>query len=135
MISAECVRRVEHAWRLHGPGDVVVFSGAGECPIVEGCRCWPSEAMQMAGYWATGAHPYVLEERSRTTRENAEFCAALLRGLRVDRVVVVTSFWHAPRAWWCWHGRGLKVRVSPSPGSVRYVPGEVRAWLRLLFSR
>lgn len=38
------------------------------------------------------------EGRSRDTRENAQFAAAVLREHKIDRLVVVTHAWHMPRA-------------------------------------
>jgi uncharacterized SAM-binding protein YcdF (DUF218 family) len=39
-----------------------------------------------------------LETKSRDTRENAQYSAALLRDLDVQQVVLVTHGWHMPRA-------------------------------------
>ena len=39
-----------------------------------------------------------LENKSRDTRENAQYSAALLRDLDVTQVVLVTHGWHMPRA-------------------------------------
>jgi uncharacterized SAM-binding protein YcdF (DUF218 family) len=114
----ECRRRVLWAQGLFRPGDTIVFSGRGE-------------ARPMADLF--GRRPRWLEDASTTTVENAERCAGLLLSLGFDRVTVVSSWWHAPRVWWCWRGRGVRVRVEPAPGSWRYVPGELRAWAEILF--
>jgi uncharacterized SAM-binding protein YcdF (DUF218 family) len=39
-----------------------------------------------------------VETKSRDTRENAQFSAAMLRDLEVQQVVLVTHGWHMPRA-------------------------------------
>jgi uncharacterized SAM-binding protein YcdF (DUF218 family) len=39
-----------------------------------------------------------LENKSRDTRENAQYSAAMLRDLEVSQVVLVTHGWHMPRA-------------------------------------
>ena len=39
-----------------------------------------------------------VESRSRDTRENAQFAAAVLKESRVEHVVLVTHGWHMPRA-------------------------------------
>lgn len=51
----------------------------------------------------------LLEERSRTTEENASFSAALLRERGVQTVLLVTSALHMRRALQHWEGRGLQV--------------------------
>ncbi len=39
-----------------------------------------------------------MEPKSRTTRENAEFCAPLLRREQVQNAIIVTSWYHSRRA-------------------------------------
>lgn len=54
-----------------------------------------------------------LEERSRTTWENALFSAQILKANGVDRVVLVTSAWHMARSRWCFEQNGLQVIAAP----------------------
>ena len=121
-ISRECVRRVRAAERyaIHNPVSLVVFSGAG----MDG---WPSEAKQMAERFRLKRIPCVLEECSTSTWGNAMWTLALLGQWRVDttELVVVSSWWHAPRTWLTWQACGARVRVVPSTGSWRYVAPEL----------
>jgi len=58
----------------------------------------------------------VLENRSKNTRENAEFSARLLRDrFKTNRCVVITSAWHTRRAVGCFAKAGLM--VQPFPGA------------------
>ncbi len=50
-----------------------------------------------------------VEPRSRNTHENAVCSARLLRAAGIDRVVLVTHFWHMPRAAAAFRHAGLEV--------------------------
>ncbi len=63
----------------------------------------------------------VLEERSRTTEENARFSAALLRERGVKSVLLVTSALHMRRAMKHWEDRGLKVQPVATDHEARPV--------------
>lgn len=55
-----------------------------------------------------------LENRSRTTRENAEFSARLLRPLGIDRIILVTSGTHMTRAVGDFKAAGFMVTPAPA---------------------
>jgi hypothetical protein len=100
-----CTARVERAAEICADGDVVVLSGRRE-----------AELMRRA--WGGGDVRLVCEARARTTAENAAHVARLARDLGAREVVVVTSWWHRPRAWLLFRGalRTVRVRIVPVPG-------------------
>jgi DUF218 domain len=126
IISRECVRRVDRAQRI--PADVVIFSGAG-------IRGEHSEAEQMDACWQGSPDVFrILDEHATSTVENAERCSRIARNLWAVQVTIVTSWWHAPRAWWCWRRQpGIyQLRLRPACGHVRHLPGELVALWRHL---
>jgi uncharacterized SAM-binding protein YcdF (DUF218 family) len=65
-----------------------------------------------------------VEDRSRDTFENAEFCAALLRPAGIERIALVTNADHEWRAMQEFAGAGF--HVVPAPVGL-YVPTEIGA--------
>ena len=61
-----------------------------------------------------GAKVRWLEERSADTRQNARFSAELLRADGIERVLLVTSAWHMPRAAACFRRSGIEVVAAPT---------------------
>jgi uncharacterized SAM-binding protein YcdF (DUF218 family) len=58
-----------------------------------------------------------LETRSRNTRENARYTAALLSSLWLPRALLVTSAVHMPRALGEFRDAGITVVAAPAPGT------------------
>lgn len=66
-------------------GDLVILSGT------------PREAELMGEAW--GGHPPVVSDpAARRTADSAALAASLARQVGADEIVVVTSWWHRPRA-------------------------------------
>ena len=56
----------------------------------------------------------VLEERSLNTRQNAAYGAELLKARGIDRILLVTSALHMPRAVALFKAQGLQVSNRPT---------------------
>ena len=54
-----------------------------------------------------------VEQRSRTTRENARYSAEIMRAAGINGVLLVTQAWHMPRAVAEFRATGLKVIPAP----------------------
>lgn len=119
--AGSAIDRLLHGLRLlqAGKAPLLVFSG-GNIPELSGTRT--TEAGQMRELAILCGIPppaLVLEDSSRTTRENAVFTARLLRRRGIDRVLLVTSASHLRRAMGVFAAEG--VRATPVPADVRVV--------------
>ncbi|MEW6166112.1 MAG: YdcF family protein [Pseudomonadota bacterium] len=123
--------RVLHAAELYRAGKAprIVVSG-GRLPWTGGAN---SEADAMRALLLQLGVPdsaILREDKSRTTRENMRYTAALLSRLEVRRVLLVTSALHMPRA--MANAAALGVEVIAAPTDVEVIPGRrfgVLAWL------
>jgi len=123
--------RVWYAARLFhaGKAPLLVLSG-GSDPEYQAY----SEARAMATFLAdlgVPAQAMVLEEQSRNTRQNAANSAALLKSRGINRILLVTSALHMPRAVALFMAQGLQVIPaptdfeaiqSPQPGLLAWLP-------------
>ena len=87
-----CSARVGRACAIAREGDLVVLSGWSRRPGGE------TEAELMARAWRGPAVELVTETDSRHTAGNAAAVAQVARAAAAADLVLVTSWWHAPRA-------------------------------------
>lgn len=111
------VSRVTHACRLYesGAGARLLLSGGGNGNA-------PAEAdvmRRLAVGLGAPSNALRLENRSRTTWENAENCADIFSREGWQTGILVTDRFHAPRAKLAFSAAGLTVRMSPCATSVR----------------
>jgi uncharacterized SAM-binding protein YcdF (DUF218 family) len=94
------------------PAAKIVFSGGGGTLLFDE----PAESQALVRFAATlGVDPgrLILEERSRTTRENALFSLPLAAPKDGERWLLVTSAWHMPRAIGAFRRAGFPVTAYP----------------------
>ena len=122
--------RVWYAARLFhaGKAPLLLLSGGSDPQ-----RQAFSEARAMAIFLAdlgVPAQAMLLEENSRNTRQNAAFSAALLKARGVDRILLVTSALHMPRAMALFRAQGLQVIPAPTDFEANQaLPPGLSAWL------
>jgi uncharacterized SAM-binding protein YcdF (DUF218 family) len=63
----------------------------------------------------------ILEPKSHTTRENAEFSIAILRQMGAKRVILVTSWYHSRRALMCFEHYAPDIQFYSRPSYFGYV--------------
>lgn len=134
-VLAERVAAAIALYRAGGAPRVIASGGVtGRAPR--------SEAAAVADALAAAGIPEVLvEDRSRTTAENARYCAALLAPIGVRTVWLVTQPFHARRAVRLFCRAGLDARAWHITNSLQYrdrrralrwLAREYAAWAKLL---
>jgi uncharacterized SAM-binding protein YcdF (DUF218 family) len=78
--------------------------------------------------WGIAEDRVVLEDRALNTRENAVFSGALARARGFQRLLVVTSAFHVPRAQGCFRAAGVEADFLPVDYRMRD-PGRNPHWL------
>jgi hypothetical protein len=95
-VDWSCTRRVWHP---------ILLSGAGDGGL-------PRRRLELAG---VDSGVIVEEDRSRNTRENAEYSVAWMREQGFESAVIVTSWWHSRRALACFRKFGPDMEWSSVP--------------------
>lgn len=116
-LSDDTIGRCLHAAELYkqGPRCPVVLCGGvfdAAAPDVTLAALMRDFMLQQ------GVHPedILLEDRSRTTYENAKFAAEMLHQRGIRQVALVTDAMHIPRAQRCFQAMG----IDPLPAGCRY---------------
>jgi uncharacterized SAM-binding protein YcdF (DUF218 family) len=110
--------RPERAAELfkQGAASKILVSGFGDCDINE--RLLEKNGVPDAGI--------ILECKSRTTRENAEFSIAMLRARHVKSAIIVTSWYHSRRALHCFEHYAPDIKFYSRPSYFAYPRGQWR---------
>lgn len=67
------------------------------------------------------------QDQSQNTAEDAQYCAELLEGKGIKRILLVTSAWHMLRAVWFFEAQGIDVIPLPTDYNVTQASWE-RSW-------
>jgi uncharacterized SAM-binding protein YcdF (DUF218 family) len=99
-----------------GEAPEILVSGNGDCVSNE--KLLEKEGVTNAAI--------ILECKSRTTRENAEFSIAMLRQMGAHRVIIVTSWYHSRRALACFEHYAPDLKFYSRPSYFAYPRTEWR---------
>ena len=64
----------------------------------------------------------ILESKSTSTRENAEFTVPILRARKITNAIVVTSWYHSRRALACFHHAAPEIHFQSAPVQPHLTP-------------
>jgi uncharacterized SAM-binding protein YcdF (DUF218 family) len=122
--------RVLHAARLYHAGKAPLVLVAGGIPPTSGASV--AEATLVAELlleWGVPDAALLLEDRSRSTRENCLAARALLVERGADDVLLVTSALHMRRALATCASVGIRARAAATDFQVIDVPPSLRDWI------
>ena len=100
----------------------IIVSGAGDDQI----------SRQFLIQVGVPASAIELESRSRTTKENAQFTAKLLRAQKVKSAIIVTSWYHSRRALACFRHFGPQIKFFSRPSYYEFARKD---WSRIMVKR
>jgi len=111
--------RLLHAYRLFRAGKApqIIVTG-GNVFLQEGIDAEATYSKAILVSWGVPADAILTETKSRNTHQNALYSRQVLAPLGVDRILLVTSAFHMPRATAVFRYAGFEVFPSPSSFSV-----------------
>jgi uncharacterized SAM-binding protein YcdF (DUF218 family) len=109
----------------NGRAPAIVVTG-GRQPWSEGRQTEAETMRDLLVQLGVPPEAVVLEDRSRTTRENAAFTQPVLEALGMRRILLVTSAQHMPRSMMLF--RGVAEVVIAAPTDVEAVPRPLTLW-------
>lgn len=105
--------RAAHAAELFKEGEApkILVSGFGDA----------GSNRQLLERDGVPAKAIVLEDKSRTTRQNAEFSISLLRQMGAKRVIIVTTWYHSRRGLMCFEHYAPDIQFYSRPSYFGYM--------------
>ena len=119
-----------HTFRLYSAGKapLIIVSG-GNVFSQEGFRPEAAYTADLLEEWGVPESAIIFEGNSRNTRENALETSRLLKNRQLNRVLLVTSAFHMPRALATFRGVGIDAIPSPSSISAELAQPTLLNWI------
>ncbi|CAN5278575.1 YdcF family protein [soil metagenome] len=124
-LSAFSLTRVRYAAWLHRATNLPIITSGG---LPDGGTTSEGQLMKQVLEREFGVLVRASEDRSATTVESAQLSAKLLAPLGIKRVLIVTDYWHSPRARSAFREAGFEVTSAPM-GFSNFDPSDPREWL------
>jgi uncharacterized SAM-binding protein YcdF (DUF218 family) len=111
--------RLLHAFRLFeaSKAPLILVTGGNVFPQ-EGLSAEATYSKAILAGWGVPDDAILTENKSRNTRQNALYSHQILSAQGIDRILLVTSAFHMPRAAAVFRHAGFEVMPSPSSVSV-----------------
>jgi uncharacterized SAM-binding protein YcdF (DUF218 family) len=119
-----------HTFRLYraGKAPLIIVSG-GNVFLQEGFRPEAAYTADLLQEWGIPQSAIIFEGNSRNTRENALETARFLKNRQLNRVLLVTSAFHMPRALATFRGVGIDAIPSSSSISAELAQPTLLNWI------
>lgn len=111
IVSAPTLERLRYASRLAKVHQLPIVVVGGS---VNDERQSEAALMKKALETDFGVQTLLLEEKSKTTFENAMFAKKVLKDKFLSKFLLVTHAYHMPRAMWCFEDVGLSPIAAPT---------------------
>lgn len=111
IVSAPTLERLRYASRLAKVHQLPIVVVGGS---VNDERQSEAALMKKALETDFGVQTLLLEEKSKTTFENAMFAKKVLKDKSLSKFLLVTHAYHMPRAMWCFEDVGLSPIAAPT---------------------
>lgn len=111
IVSAPTLERLRYASRLAKVHQLPMVVVGGS---VNNERQSEAALMKKALETDFGVQTLLLEEKSKTTFENAMFAKKVLKDKSLSKFILVTHAYHMPRAMWCFEDVGLSPISAPT---------------------
>ena len=110
-VNAATLERLRYASRLSKVHQLPIIVSGGS---VNGERLSEASLMKETLETDFGVQTKWLEEKSKTTFDNAVFTKKTLKENSINKVLLVTHAYHMPRAMWCFEDVGLNPIPAPT---------------------
>lgn len=119
--------RLVHAAALYkaGKAPIILLTGGGG----EDVRSEAEQMKDILMVMGVPARSMLLEDKSRTTYDNAVFSAQMLRDKGLRRILLVSSGYHMPRAEALFSAQGLEVVPAPTDFQRPVAPQLLSKWV------
>ena len=97
-VSAQAIERLRHAARLARALDIPILVSGGAPDRTTKAELSEAQLMAQVLRQEFGIGPKWIEDQSNTTEENLRNSLAILSRGNIEKVYLVTHFWHMPRA-------------------------------------
>jgi uncharacterized SAM-binding protein YcdF (DUF218 family) len=112
-LSKEALERVRMAAKLARQTGLPILTSGGQPDATDTKSQSEAEVMSWVLKNEYALDVKWLESKSHTTQENAHYSFEMLKREQIDRVYLVTHFWHMPRAQRIFEQQGFQVTPIP----------------------
>jgi uncharacterized SAM-binding protein YcdF (DUF218 family) len=112
-LPGEAVKRVLGGWKAAKNSNMVILLSGGNVLRIKKQNTESALMLNFLKELKFDSKKIILESKSRNTHENAEFSSKILKNLKMNKVVLVTSAYHMKRAVFSFNKFGIEAVPLP----------------------